>query len=180
MWNLGIPFKRLSAGFLSYLWIFQLLLSLQNDTIENSLTELLQYKEYFLPIVFLLIILSYPFGEVIQQISYSFGDNILYKFLILKKNGYDRKKHREQLRKLNLVCSDRTYNNIELKEQELSILGSCFINFLILSIVLMYEYKFELFVAFSFLGTFVFSVMVIRKYKSYIRYIDRLYQHANL
>lgn len=178
MWNLGIPFKRLSAGFLSYLWIFQLLLFLQNDTVENSLVELLRYKEYFLPFVFLLIILSYPLGEVIQQISYLFGDRILYRFFILEKNGYDRSKHRDQLRELNLVCSDRTYNNNELKEQELSILGSCVINFLLLSIVLLYEYKLELFVAFSFLSTFVFSVMVIHKYKKYIKYIERIYEHV--
>lgn len=179
MWNLGIPFNRLFAGTLAYLWIFQLFLSIQNTSVEDFLLLLLGYKDFFLLLIFMLLILSYPIGALIHYLSYLFADKFLYKIFVYKQNRNNKERHKEQLRKLSLVCSDRTFNSIELKEQELSILGSCSINFLLISLIFLFEYKLDIFVVFTFAGMFIFFMMVIQKYISWNKYVERVYKNID-
>jgi|APSaa5957512622_1039677.scaffolds.fasta_scaffold03634_4 hypothetical protein len=177
MWNLAIPFNRLFAGILSYFWMFQLLLTIQKTTIQHTLSLLLEYKEFFLPIVFILILLSYPIGAVIQHLSYQFADKFLYKFFVFRKKNYDKDEHKRQLRHINVHCSNRIYSSLVLKEQELSILGTCSIHFLLISFTIFLRCKLNLPLVFTFIGMVIFSIMVIRKYMSYITYVKRMYKY---
>lgn len=175
MLNLAIPFSRLFAGSLSYIWIFQIYLLMLGKSIEDLLSIFSTYKDFSLFFAFILIILSYPIGIVIQYFSYQLSDKILYQLFVYRKNVYNRIKHKNRLRKLYIKCSDRINNDLERKEQELSILGSCSINFLLISLVFLVAYKLDMIVIFSIVMMVNFFNMVIQKYKSWQNYVERIY-----
>ncbi len=175
MFNTTIPFSRLLNGIFSLAWILPLYMFILDKSFEEILSKLVLYKDISIYIISFLAILSYPIGIVISMISYYVTDLFIYQIFIYRKPDFDKIGHSERVRKLSIDSPDRLNEKMKVLTQELSILGTCGTNFIIITIILFLHLKFNAIVFFSLVFSIIFFISVIHKYKSWYFYVKKNY-----
>ena len=172
MFNTTIKFSKLISGILSIVWLTLLFLVVRENSFQDLLDLLIKYKDLSALFLFLIIVLSYPIGIVISHCSYHFATLTLYPLFLRKKLGFDLKAHNVRTKKLSTVSTDLNKDKMIEKTEELSILGTCGINFFSMAIILSLYAKLTVLTVYSFLFSIVFFIIVIEKYKLWYKVVE--------
>ncbi|MCK5677571.1 MAG: hypothetical protein KAH72_03770 [Flavobacteriaceae bacterium] len=173
MFNKIIPFGRLLAGSLAFVWIIQLVLILSSMGMIELMDLLLKYKDLSTYVAFVFLVLTYPLGIVINYFSYHLTDKVLYQLFVFRSDKFDKKAHGDRINLLFFISSDRLNGFLKEKIQELSILGSSGFNFLLISILLFISNKVLIVSLFTISVSILFFFMVVWNYKDWYKIVEK-------
>ena len=159
------------------LWITLLVTNFNNYSFANIVQYTDDHQNMFFLVVPLLALLSYPLGIIITSLSFRFSHLTLYRWFVNGVHSNEwRTRHVQAIAHISNEVSNKQLV-LKNKTTELEILGGCWVNSFFTAITLV-SLGHKLSALVGLLLTISFALMLIEKYRSWIRTVARHYDKA--